>query len=144
MKQRQVVRVKQMEVVCGVLVSDGKVFIGRRRSRHANGVWEFPGGKVEAGESEADALARELKEELCVEAKVGEKLCTILDEQEGWHLRVHAYLCHSEQQPHDLCAHSEGRWVDPEELTQYAFQPADAPIIQNVLEVVPCLSEPKK
>ena len=43
-----------------------------------------------------------------------------------------------------LCAHSEGRWVDPEELTQYAFQPADAPIIQNVLEVVPCLSEPKK
>lgn len=79
-----------------------------------------------------------------MEAKVGEKLCTILDEQEGWHLRVHAYLCHSEQRPHDLCAHSEGRWVDPEELTQYAFQPADAPIIQNVLEVVPCLSEPKK
>lgn len=135
---------KQMEVVCGVLVNDGKVFIGRRQSKHANGVWEFPGGKVEAGESEAAALARELSEELGIVAKVGEKLCTILDEQEGWHLRVHAYLCHSEQQPGDLRAHSEGRWIDPGELTQYAFQPADAPIIQRVLEVVPCLNEPMK
>lgn len=132
---------KEMEVVCGVLQRGERVFIAKRKSAHANGVWEFPGGKVEEKESREDAVVRELAEELHVQANVDRYLTTITDEQEGVFLRVHAYLCHSEELPHALCAHSEGRWVNGEELNDYAFQPADAAIIRQVQEVLSCLKK---
>lgn len=129
---------RQMEVVCGILYRQEQVYIAKRKGAHAAGVWEFPGGKVEAGESGEQAVVRELAEELNIAAQVRSYLGDTMDEQEGMRIHVRAYLCTTAQEPHDLNAHSEGRWVHYTQAARYAFQEADHVLLKRLEEVMTC------
>jgi len=124
-----------IRVTAGVIQKDGRVLIARRgKGGHFAGRWEFPGGKVEPGETEERCLARELKEELGIEAQVGEFLC------ESWydygHMAVEllAYRVHSYRGEIVPYEHAELRWVVPRDLDQYDFPEADLPIIQKLVQ----------
>ncbi len=130
--------VKHMEVVCGILVRGTKVYIAKRKGKHAAGIWEFPGGKIEPMETAEAAVVRELEEELNVKARVKCYLCDTIDHQEGWEIHVSAFLCDSEDEPHDLNAHSEGCWIDADRVYDYPFQDADRIILDKLQEVMKC------
>ena len=114
------------------------MYIAKRKGKHAAGIWEFPGGKIEPMETAEAAVVRELEEELNVKARVKCYLCDTIDHQEGWEIHVSAFLCDSEDEPHDLNAHSEGCWIDADRVYDYSFQDADRIILDKLQEVMKC------
>ncbi len=111
-------------VVAGAIIAERKVLLAQRiRPPELAGRWELPGGKVAAGESEPEALARELAEELGVEVEVGERLGDDVELNPTMTLRAyHATLLSGEPQPND---HAGLRWVTAAELHQVDWVPAD-------------------
>jgi 8-oxo-dGTP diphosphatase len=111
-------------VVAGAIIAGSKVLIAQRvRPPELAGLWELPGGKVAAGETDADALARELAEELGIDIAVGPRLGDDLALNETTTLRAYqASLIRGEPQPHD---HAALRWVSPSELRDVDWVPAD-------------------
>jgi 8-oxo-dGTP diphosphatase len=115
-----------IEVTAAIIVEDGRVLIARRPpgGRHP-GAWEFPGGKVETGETHAECLARELLEELGIIVEVGEKLAMVRHEYPDLTIDLLAFNCTiSRGRPRDLAC-SEHAWVCPEELSGYDLLPPD-------------------
>lgn len=127
---------KKMVVVCGVIKEHNQYLIAKRKSNVANGIWEFPGGKVEEKETLEEAIIRELKEELQTDVIVKEKLTVFYDEQEGYCLEIHAFLCERKQKQTVIVlhAHSEYAWVELEKLSNYEFQNADQALIHTLIE----------
>jgi len=117
-----------VQVVGGAVVRDGRVLASRRTApARLAGLWEFPGGKVEAGESDHEALRRELREELGVEVEVGERIGPELDLGGTAVMRVYlAVLLSGEPQQVDHDAH---RWLSADELHDVPWIPADAPVL---------------
>ncbi len=114
-------------VVGAAVLRDGRVLASRRTAPpHLAGLWEFPGGKVEAGESEREALVRELREELGCEAVVGERVGLDLPLGETAVLRVWTATMTGEPQ---LVDHDEHRWLAVDELGDVPWIPADVPVV---------------
>lgn len=128
---------KVLEVVCAVIQREQNYFIAKRGKGSAEGIWEFPGGKVELNETREAAAVREIKEELNLDVKVDRFLCTITDYQEHMELHVHAFLCHmlDPRKEPELSVHSEGIWVSSVDLDSYQFQEADKEIIDTVIQL---------
>ena len=117
-------------VTAAVLRRNGRIFVTRRLPhQRLGGMWEFPGGKVEAGESPEAALRRELMEELGVDARVGALLESVDHTYEWGRIRLLAYDAEIVSGEPELRDHDCGEWVLPEELANYAFTPADLPIV---------------
>ena len=123
-------------VTAAIILNDSRVLIGRRKlNQSLGGYWEFPGGKVENGESLVDCLKRELKEELGVNAKVSEDIFMSVDHTyEGGEIQLIAMRADiGDQQPvgtvHDFLA-----WAPIEELASYKLAPADLPIAKKIIE----------
>jgi len=122
-------------VVGAALVRDGRVLASRRTEPpHLAGLWEFPGGKVEAGESDAEALRRELREELVVEAAVGARLGPDVLLGDTGVLRV--YLCRLLSGEPVLLDHDEHRWLGVDELTDVPWIPVDLPLLEELRTVM--------
>ncbi len=121
-----------MEVVCGVIEKDGSFLIAKRGKGVHEGIWEFPGGKVEKDETNEEAVVREIKEELDLQVKVKKYLTSIVDQDE---IHVHAYLCELLNGEVHLNAHSEIKWVRVDELFSYAFSDADKPILKMLNDI---------
>ena len=121
-------------VVGAAIVRAGRVLAARRSAPAAVvGGWEFPGGKVEPGESETDALVRQCREELGVEIRVGALLGTVA--QDSFVLRVYrAALLAGEPLP--LQDHDELRWLAADEAPAVAWLPADLPLLPAVCEAL--------
>lgn len=120
----------RIEVVCGVLQDEaGRLLIAQRRSAIADGIWEFPGGKVEADETREAACIRELQEELGVIAMIDEFLCEFDDPAFEPLVHVSAYRAHIVSGSICFHDHHQGRWVMADELTDYCFQAADEPLL---------------
>ncbi len=119
-------------IVGAAIVEDGRV-LGCERAAppETAGRWEFPGGKVEPGEAQLDALVRECEEELGVTISVGERLGEDIPMAHGWAvLRVWlATLVDGEPQPLE---HRSLRWLGPDELDSVPWLPADAPIVAQL------------
>lgn len=116
-------------VVGAALVRDGRVLASRRTEPpHLAGLWEFPGGKVEAGESDAEALRRELREELAVEAEVGRRIGSDVLLGDTGVLRV--YLCRLLSGEPALVDHDAHRWLGPDELTEVSWIPVDVAVVE--------------
>ena len=121
-----------VEVVAAVIERDGKILITRRPAgTHLAGLWEFPGGKPERGESPEEALRREIREELGADASVGERLDTI-----DWHypdkrVRLLFFRCLLREEPRPLEG-QEMAWVLPADLGRYEFPAADAALIERL------------
>ncbi|ROP48703.1 MULTISPECIES: (deoxy)nucleoside triphosphate pyrophosphohydrolase [unclassified Rathayibacter] len=120
-----------LEVVAAVIESDGRILACRRRpEKDAGGKWEFPGGKVEAGETHEQALAREIREELGVDIEVGELLT--VDDTAG-STRVIRLSCFwaklSSETPTSSTDHDSMLWVTRADLTPLGWAPADLPAV---------------
>lgn len=125
---------KKTQVVCGVIRSQEGVLIARRGKGIRENIWEFPGGKVEEGESHEAAIKREIKEELELDVRVLKRIICIEDQREEEILYVHAYLCEVIQGTMKLHVHHEARVVAINEFVKYTFEPADDAILRALQE----------
>lgn len=137
-----------IRVVCGLILFEGRVLATRRDPGRAFPLlWEFPGGKLEAGESAEAALHRELAEELSLTVKILSALDPVdfcesqnhLSPGKGKnHLSLIPFLCEPAQErapvPHE---HVEMRWIRPDEAAGLAWAPADLPLVRRLAEWVP-------
>ncbi|QLX27724.1 pyrimidine (deoxy)nucleoside triphosphate diphosphatase [Citrobacter freundii] len=122
---------KTLDVVAAILERDGKILLAQRPA-HADqpGMWEFAGGKLEPGESQPQALRRELHEELGIEAIVGQYVASHQREVSGRIIHLHAW--HVPDYQGELHAHEHQQlvWCLPEEALTYPLAPADIPLLQ--------------
>lgn len=123
---------KSIEVVAAVLHCDGKYFATQRGYGEFEGMWEFPGGKMEEGESPEDALKREIREELGVEIAVEKFICTTDYDYPSFHLTMHSYLCHLQSGEIKLLEHKSALWLSPDELDTVEWLPADREVIRDL------------
>jgi len=123
-----------VRVVCGIILREDKILLCRRKAEKSlGGYWEFPGGKIEAEESESDALARELREELSMEIEVKSKFKTIQYQYEKMQIELIAYTCKFIQADFILMDHDSIEWVKKTELLNFNLAPADIPIARALV-----------
>jgi 8-oxo-dGTP diphosphatase len=124
----------RVEVVAAIVRRNGKILITRRLDHvHLGGLWEFPGGKVEAEESLEGALLREIREELGMEIAVGSEIFTIEHDYPTKSVRLHFFNCSIIQGEPQALDVSDLRWVTPSQLADFEFPPADAELIQKLI-----------
>ena len=126
---------KTIEVVAAVILKDKQVLATQRGYGDLQGRWEFPGGKIEAGEDHTTALSREIQEELDVFIVVGEFLTTVEYDYPNFHLIMHAYQCELKGEFH-LQEHSAARWLTQETLYDVDWLEADLPIVECVGKLI--------
>lgn len=125
---------KTIEVVAAVIIDNYKVFATQRGYGQFKDKWEFPGGKVEFGESPEDALVREIKEELDTLVSVDDYLCTIDYDYPEFHLTMHCFICSVTKGCLDLKEHEAARWLGQDELWDVDWLPADIEVIKALKE----------
>ena len=119
-------------MVGAALLRDGRVLASRRTEPpRLAGMWEFPGGKVEDGETDTEALVRELAEELRVEVEVGDRLGGDLPIGGGTAV-LRVYLCRLVRGEPALVDHDEHRWLGPDELLDVPWIPVDLPLVEQL------------
>ncbi|HEY9593015.1 MAG TPA: 8-oxo-dGTP diphosphatase MutT [Spirochaetia bacterium] len=122
-----------MRVTAGIMESDGRVLIARRRpGKHMGGKWEFPGGKIEPGETPEQSLHRELDEELAIRARVGEFLCSTSYVGDGVSLELLVYRIDAVEGEPQLLEHDEIRWVVPGDLLEYDLADSDRTVVEKL------------
>ena len=123
----------ELRVVAGVVVRDGNVLVARRGpTMSASGEWECPGGKVEAGETDAQALVRELQEELGITVQVGQWVAEVTEPRPGRLLRVVFYGCTLLAGEPVLTEHDALQWLTPGALDTLKWQAADEPAVEPI------------
>ena len=123
---------KSIEVVAAIIRKEDKIFVTQRGYGEWKDWWEFPGGKMEPGESPQDALKREIREELSTEINVNEYLCTVEYDYPKFHLTMHCYLCSLLTDALHLNEHEAARWLAKGELDSVNWLPADKTIIEQL------------
>ena len=127
---------KTIEVVAAVIFIENRVLCVQR-SRHTKEYkslkWEFPGGKVEVGESREEALVREIREELSVDIEVSEFFMTVEHTYPDFHLTMHVFKCVLDQGEITLNEHVDMKWLKVEELDQLDWAEADIPIVNRLM-----------
>ncbi|HWC24312.1 MAG TPA: (deoxy)nucleoside triphosphate pyrophosphohydrolase [Flexivirga sp.] len=128
---------KQIDVVGAVLVRDGTVLAAQRGPTMAlAGHWEFPGGKIEAGESPQEALARELDEELLCTATIGDHVETTSYEYDFGIVTLTTYFATLDAGEPRATEHAELRWIPVRELQSVEWAPADIPAVERIMQVL--------
>lgn len=123
---------KQIEVVAAIIRKDDKIFATQRGYGEWQDWWEFPGGKMETGETPEEALKREIHEELSAEINVGELLTTVEYDYPAFHLTMHCYLCTLIGEALHLNEHEAARWLTPAELDSVKWLPADVKVVEHL------------
>lgn len=125
---------KIIEVVAAIIQKEDKIFITRRGYGEFIDMWEFPGGKVEVGESKEDALKREIKEELELDIENLEYLITVDYDYPNFHLKMDCFMCEVAGGNLALNAHNAVKWIDFEELDNQKWVPADILVVKALKE----------
>ena len=123
---------KRIEVVAAIIRKEGRIFATQRGYGEWKDWWEFPGGKMEPGETPEEALKREIREELSTEIRVDELLCTVEYEYPNFHLTLHCYLCSLVTEALHLNEHEAARWLANDELDSVKWLPADREVIEKM------------
>jgi len=121
---------KSIEVVAGIIKDGDKIFATQRGYGDFKDGWEFPGGKMEPGETPEQAIARELKEELAVDVNVGEFLCTVDYDYPTFHLTMHCFYCSVIGGELTLLEHEAAKWLKTTELHSVNWLPADVEVVK--------------
>ena len=121
---------KQIEVVAAIIRKGDKIFATQRGYGEWKDWWEFPGGKMEPGETSEEALKREIIQELSTEISVDVFLCTVEYDYPKFHLTMHCYLCSLETEALHLNEHEAARWLSKGELDSVKWLPADLEVIE--------------
>ena len=121
---------KQIEVVAAIIRKGGKIFATQRGYGDFKDWWEFPGGKMEAGETPEEALVREIREELSAEICMDEFLCTVEWDYPQFHMTMHCYLCSLVTEALHLNEHEAAKWLGRDELDSVKWLPADIQVVE--------------
>ena len=127
---------KKIEVVAAIIIRDGKVFATQRGYGEWKDWWEFPGGKIEAGECPQEALVREIREELDAEIEVGELIETVEWDYPAFHLTMHCFVCSLVSESMHLNEHEDSAWLTRETLHSVKWLPADEGLILKIKEII--------
>ena len=128
--------VKQIEVVAAIICKGDKIFATQRGYGDFKDWWEFPGGKMEAGETPEEALMREIREELSTDISVDEFLCTVEHDYPNFHLTMHSYLCSLMTEALHLNEHEAAKWLAKDELDSVKWLPADLEVIKALRNII--------
>jgi 8-oxo-dGTP diphosphatase len=124
---------KQIEVVAAIIHDgEGRIFATQRGYGDFKDWWEFPGGKMEAGETPEEALVREIREELSAEISVDEFLCTVEYDYPQFHLTMHCFLCSLIGEALHLNEHEAAKWLMKDELDSVKWLPADVKVVETI------------
>ena len=125
---------KHIEVVAAIIRKGDKIFATQRGYGDWKDWWEFPGGKMETGETPEEALKREIKEELSADISVEEFLTTVEYDYPAFHLTMHCYLCTLLDEAMHLNEHEAARWLSKAELRSVKWLPADLEVVERIKE----------
>jgi 8-oxo-dGTP diphosphatase len=129
------------QVAAAIIEREGRVLVTRRGpGQHLAGSWEFPGGKLECGETPQSCIIRELAEELCVTVTAGKIITESLYEYPGGAINLIAVATHLEGQALCLTVHDASEWLEPHQLLNIALAPADVPIARELIRRRGCAS----
>ena len=133
---------KKIEVVAAIIRKEDKVFATQRGYGDWKDWWEFPGGKVEPGESPIQALRREIREELDTEISADQFLTTIEWDYPDFHLTMHCYMCSLLSDALHLNEHEAARWLGADELRSVQWLPADEILLPILEKELACSTRP--
>ena len=123
---------KSIEVVAAIIMRGGKILATQRGSGDLAGGWEFPGGKMEPGETPEEALVREIREELDAGIAVDSFITTVDHDYEAFHLTMHCYLCSVAEGRLKLLEHSAAQWLDAATIDDVDWLPADIAVVDEI------------
>lgn len=123
---------KKITVVAAVIQCDNRIFATQRGYGEWKDWWEFPGGKIEEGETPEKALQREIKEELATEIEVGELITSVEYDYPKFHLTMHCFLCSVKTGELTLLEHEAAKWLGIEELYTVKWLPADEEVVEVI------------
>lgn len=129
-------------VVCAVIMRGNKIFATQRGYGEFKDKWEFPGGKIEAGETPEQAIVREIREELATEVEVERFLGMAGDEYPSFSIEMECYLCRVKSGNLELLEHESARWLDADHIYDVDWLPADEMLLHSCVE--PLLNEWKE
>jgi len=124
---------KEVVVVGAVIVVDGLILCTQRGTGPLAGLWEFPGGKIEPGESPQEALVREIREELGCAIMVGDEVTTTRHEYDFATIVLTTFICSLEDGDPVLTEHAEAQWLPSARLTELEWAPADLPTVNLLM-----------
>ncbi len=127
---------KKIEVVAAIIIRDGKVFATQRGYGEWKDWWEFPGGKIEAGECPQEALVREIREELDAEIEVGELIETFEWDYPDFHLTMHCFVCSLVSESMHLNEHEDSAWLTRDTLHSVRWLPADKGLVDRLKKMI--------
>lgn len=125
---------KQIEVVAAVICGSNRVFATQRGYGEWKDWWEFPGGKIEEGETPEKALQREIREELATEISVESLLTTVDYDYLDFHLTMHCYFCKVKSGSLTLLEHEAAKWLTRDELGCVKWLPADEEVVEKIIK----------
>jgi 8-oxo-dGTP diphosphatase len=124
-----------IKVVCGIIFKDDLVLICRRKpEKSLGGYWEFPGGKVEDGESKEESLLRELIEELNLKVKIKQHFFDTVHQYDNGAIELISFICETENIASESTDHDQLEWVNVSDLLNWKLAPADIPIAKELIE----------
>ena len=126
-----------LEVVAAIITHENKVFCTQRGYGDFKDMWEFPGGKMEPGETPQEALKREIREELATEIEVDDFIHTIEWDYPKFHLTMHCFFCRVIKGHLQLLEHEAARWVEKDKLDEVDWLPADRTIVPLLKKIFP-------
>ena len=133
----------QIEVVAAAIVKNGKLFIAKRPNKGEVGLkWEFPGGKIEPGETKEEAIKREISEELSAVIDVSKFITTVEYQYNSFHLTMHVFLCNLTGNDPIIREHVDSCWITKDQINNFDWAPADLKILDQVKEA--CFISDKK
>lgn len=124
---------EHIEAVVAIIIRDEKFFATQRGYGEWKDWWEFPGGKIETGESNEDALRREIHEELATDIEVGQLLTIVEYDYPKFPLTMHCYFCTTISEELLLLEHEDSRWLAKNELNSVKWLPADKDVIEKLI-----------
>ena len=125
---------KTIEVVAAIIHQDGKILATQRGYGEYKGWWEFPGGKMEPGETEEQAIVREIREVLNVGIGVERKVCTVEYDYPQFHLVMHCFWCSLAGGVPELKEHQSAQWLEQEQWNSVEWLPADVEVLNALMQ----------
>ena len=125
---------KEIKVVAAIIQKENKILATKRGYGEFINMWEFPGGKIEPGETKEEALIREIKEELNIEINVDKFAIDIEYQYPNFYLFMSCFMCSIKEGSIELLEHNDGKWITKEELNTLNWLPADTDAVNYLKE----------
>ncbi len=127
---------KTVKVVAAVILKDNYILATQRGYGPLKGKWEFPGGKIEQGETAEEAIRREIREELDIEINVQNFLCTVEHDYPDFHLQMNCFLCTVKSGTLTLKEHKAIKWLTKETINSVDWLPADEKLLDEIKDYI--------